>query len=257
MQNVALITGASSGIGKELARIHASKGGDVIITARRGPLLEALRRDLIEEFNVKVRVFEGDLSAEGAGQQLAEAIIEEGIEVDLLINNAGFGGLGEFADQPAERYQSMIAVNIAALTELTRAFLPGMIERGRGKILMVGSVAGFVPGPYQAVYFATKAYVLSLTEALAHELKDTPITVTCLAPGPVDTAFAKVAGSEHTEKKRANAEKVAKKGYNALMQGKLLCVSGFGMKMIARFWSHILPRKMIAGMVAGAQKPAK
>lgn len=259
MQNVALITGASSGIGKELAYLHASKGGDVVLTARRGPLLEAIRRDLVEKFNVQVRVFEGDLSAEGAGIQLAETIASEGIQIEYLINNAGFGGHGEFHTQPLERYHDMIAVNITALTDLTHAILPGMLERGSGRIMQVGSIAGFIPGPLQAVYYASKAYVLSLSEALAEELRDTPITVTCLSPGPVSTGFSKVAGTENTRNshKSLSAEVVAKVGYQAMMAGKVIAVPGFKMRFIAGVLTRLYSRKTIRKLSREAQEMKK
>lgn len=257
MKEVALITGASSGIGKDLAHIHAEKGGDLIIVARREKALLELKNELEQQHGVKVMVIAKDLVAPNACRDLFEEISNKGIKVDYLINNAGFGGQGVFHEQDSAYQQKMIDLNIKALTELTRLFLPGMVERNKGRILNVASTAGFVPGPLQAVYFATKAYVVSLSQALASEVNDTSVTVTALCPGATKTEFLENADLEDTMLVKSGLEtsrSVAEKGYKAMMKGKLVEITRISLKLTLEYAIHVMPRKMVLNTVKMSQK---
>ncbi|HBF21915.1 MAG: short-chain dehydrogenase [Owenweeksia sp.] len=257
MKNVALITGASSGIGKELARIHASKGGDLIIVARSRGKLEELKQELESQYSTQVMVIEKDLAQAGAGREVYDEVKEAGEQVDFLINNAGFGGVGKFHEREWQKDLDMINLNIVALTELTRCFLPDMVKRNRGKILNVSSTASLLPGPLQAVYYATKAYVTSFSNAIAEELHDTNITVTALMPGATETSFGSVSGMDKTEmfKDTANPETVAKDGYQAMLDGKLDVISG--VPFVPRMMLKMLPftpKKMMLSQVRKMQE---
>lgn len=234
--NLALITGASSGIGLELARIHAEKGGDLVLVARSEDKLEALKAELEAAHGVSVRVLARDLTEPGAPQAVYDAVRAAGLDISCLINNAGFGGRGKFHERAWAEDRAMIQLNIVALTELTRLFLPGLVARGRGQILNVSSTASFMPGPLQAVYFATKAYVTFFSNAIAEELRGTGVTVTNLMPGATETAFAKVADMERTGlfERAVSARSVAQDGYDGMVAGKLDVVSGltFGQRMM-------------------------
>ena len=186
----ALITGASAGIGEALAKRFASDHHGVILVARRKQKLEQLAYDLREIHGVQAHVFECDLSEPGAATALKARLDEADLEVEFLVNNAGLGQNGLFHELDASRMSAMLQVNVTALTELTRVFLPEMVARKRGRILNVGSVAGFQPGPRMAVYYATKAYVLSLTEALVEELRGSGVTITNLSPGATESEFS-------------------------------------------------------------------
>lgn len=248
MGTTALITGASSGIGREIARIHASKKGDLIIVARRKEELEALKSELETNYGVSVTVVVADLSQHGAAHQVYQAIKEKKISVDYLINNAGFGGHGKFHEQKWEIHESMVNVNITALTALTYLFIPDMVANKRGRILNIASTAGFLPGPLQAVYYASKAYVLSLSQALAEELSDTPITVTALCPGPVKTGFAEAAHLEGVEMLKGNvptAEDVAQIGYEAMLKGDLVKIDDLKLNILLNWILPFLPRGIV------------
>jgi short-subunit dehydrogenase len=199
MKKVALITGASSGIGKELAGIHAENGGDLVIVARGKEKLDALKVALEKKHKVKVAVIAKDLAAPNAAREIYDEITKSGIEIEFLINNAGFGALGKFHELELERQVNMINLNITALTVLTRLFLPEFVRKNKGKILNVSSTASFMPGPLQAVYYASKAYVTFLSNALAEELQGTKVTVTNLMPGATETEFGAVSGMDKTE----------------------------------------------------------
>ena len=257
MKSTALITGASSGIGKEFAHIHAEKGDDLIIVARSTDKLEALKAELEEKHSIKVSVFASDLSKPEAAKELFEAISEAKLQVDYLINNAGFGGHGKFHERDWAEDLAMIQLNMVTLTELTRLFLPQMVERNSGRILNVSSTASLLPGPLQAVYFATKAYVTSLSNALSEELRETNVTVTALLPGATATEFAKEAGMEKTGlfKKAFPARGVAENGYNAMMAGKLNVISGvtFGQRMMLA-GIPFTPKKMLLKQVRKMQE---
>ena len=192
----ALITGASGGIGYELAKLFAKDHHSLVLVARNGPRLKQVGDELQRQFGITVRTIALDLAAPTAPQALFEELRREGVDVDILVNNAGYGKFGEFAEVAIEESAGQVQLNIAALTSLTRLFLAPMLERGSGKIMNVASTAGFQPGPLMAVYYATKAYEISFSEALANELADKGITVTCLCPGATETGFAGGAGDD-------------------------------------------------------------
>jgi len=210
-----LITGASSGIGLELAKCFAADGCRLVLVARNTAALEKLAEELQLSHKIETRVLPADLSLPETPKRIFEELRSANITVDVLVNNAGFGLQGVFSELPLQRQTEMLRVNIAALTELTRLFLPDMIARRRGGILNVGSVAGFLPGPNMTVYFATKAFVLSFTEALAEELAGSGLTVSVLCPGPTATNFGRVARGERKPRIKAfrmSAEAVARFG---------------------------------------------
>ncbi|QDT56644.1 3-oxoacyl-[acyl-carrier-protein] reductase FabG [Caulifigura coniformis] len=247
-QERVLVTGASSGIGRELALQFAENRNNLVLVARSRDKLEALEFEVRTKYGVTAEIICADLSQEGQVRGVFEETERRGLQVDILVNNAGFGDMAHFWDVPAERYLQTIAVNVGALTQLTRLYLPGMMQRKKGRILNVASTASFQPGPNVAVYFATKAYVLSLSEALSIELRGTGVTVTCLAPGPTLTGFGDQAHMQHTPLFRfaiMEAEPVAKLGYNATMKGKPLVIPGFINKTLA-FSSRLWPRQWIA-----------
>jgi short-subunit dehydrogenase len=257
MPETALITGASSGIGLELARLFAADGSDLVLVARSQGKLEQLAAELSHAHGVNARVVAADLADRTAPRSIFNQLSSEGVQVDVLVNNAGFGAVGLFAELPLERHLDMIQVNVAALTHLTRLFLPSMIQRRRGGVFTVASMAGFEAGPYQAVYFATKAYDLLLTEALAEELKGTGVKVSCLAPGRTATGFAAVAGQETSLTFRAggmDAKTVARAGYRGFRNGKLLVIPGVQNKL-ALLVVRLSPRWTIRKAVKWLQKP--
>ncbi|HUB86456.1 MAG TPA: SDR family oxidoreductase [Verrucomicrobiae bacterium] len=247
-----LITGASSGIGLELARCFAAEyfGNDgcrMILVARNTQALENLADELNREYRIQTTVLTADLSLPETPKRIFSELQATNIHVDVLVNNAGFGLHGAFDELDLHRQMEMVQVNVAALTELTRLFLPGMIRSRRGGILNVGSVAGFVPGPNMAVYFATKAFVQSFSEALAGELSGTGVTVTALCPGPTATNFSQVARGQRTPKfqvPKMPAATVARYGYYAFRRGKVVAVPGFGNRFLI-FSTRIGPRSQI------------
>ena len=242
-----LLTGASSGIGLELGRIFARNKHDLILVARSKEKLEQLAREWSAELGVKVDVVALDLAKPGAADALA------GREIDILVNNAAFGLNGKFVDLDLRRQLEMIELNVTALTHLTGLFLPSMVKRGRGRILNVASTASFQPGPMMAVYYATKAYVLSLSEAIAEELRGTGVTVTALCPGPTATDFTRVAGMQNSKMHRrfaADAKSVAEKGYRALMKGRRILVPGLSNKLTAMS-VRFSPRGLVTRIVKG------
>lgn len=252
MKNVALITGASSGIGKELAAVHAERGGDLVLVARRLDKLEEVKSELEAKQSIKVTVIPKDLSQASAPQELFDEVAAAGIEVDHLINNAGFGGHGKFHEREWEQDLAMIQLNIVALSALTRLFLPGFVERNHGHVLNVSSTASLMPGPLQAVYFATKAYVTSFSNALSEELHDTKVTVTALLPGATETEFASTSGMDKTKlfDRTFPARSVAEDAYNAMLAGKLNIISGvtFAQKMMMRL-APLFPKKILLKQV--------
>lgn len=256
MKKVALITGASSGIGKDLALIHAEKGNDLVVVARREDQLQKLKSELEEKYNVTVRVIAKDLIAPNACQEIHDEIKKEGINIEYLINNAGFGGHGYFHEQDSEYQQDMIDLNIKALTKLSRLFLPWMVERNSGRILNVASTAGLIPGPLQATYFATKAYVVSLSQGIAGELMDTDVTVTALCPGAVRTEFAEQADLEDTSlfEKAASSRSVAEVGYKAMMKGKLIAINELSLSIQLQYLIPFIPKKMVLSMMKKIQE---
>jgi short-subunit dehydrogenase len=224
----ALVTGASTGIGKELALIHAEKGGDLVVVARNREKLEDLKSQLEKNYAVNVRVIVKDLGKPEAPKEIYDEISKAGIQVDYLINNAGFGGIGKFHERDWQQDLAMINLNIIALTALTRFFLPDFVDRNEGRILNVSSTASLMPGPLQAVYYASKAFVTSFSNAVAEELHDTKITVTALLPGATESEFGRISGMDKTKlfQKTASARKVAEDGYNGMLKGKLNVITG-------------------------------
>lgn len=256
MSKTALITGASSGIGKEFARYHAKQGGDVIITARRKESLEALKTELEAEHGVKAHVIAADIGQEKGVQTLIKAVEKAGLRVDILINNAGFGGHGLHIERPLGNELGMIDLNVKSLVTLTHVFANKMVEQGGGKILNVGSTAGFAPGPNQAVYFATKAFVNSYSQAVDHEMRPKGVSCTVLAPGYVETEFAKTANLEGTAMVKAGgatAESVAKHGYDAMMAGKLLTINDKRLSFTLNWIVPFLPRRMALKVIGDSQ----
>ncbi len=244
---VTLVTGASAGLGAEFARLCARRGEELVLVARRLERLEALAAEL----GGKAHVVAADLSAHDAPRRLMGEVEALGLHVDTLINNAGFGGGGPFSEQPLDRQIEMVDLNVRALTDLARRVLPGMLARRRGAILNVASIASFLPGPGSAVYFATKAYVLSLTEALHHELKGSGIRVSALCPGPTATEFGIAAGYEGKQlnRFRASARGVAEAGLQGLDLNRAVVVPGASNKATAQA-TRFLPRAAICRIVA-------
>ena len=248
-RNLALVTGASSGIGAELARELVRHGHDVVLTARRAPELEALAAEL-RAGGAIATVVPKDLSVPGAARELTHELDARGLRVDVLINNAGFGDVGAFAREDPDRIEAMLQLNVVALTNLTRAFLPGMIARGHGRVMLVSSTAAFQPGPNMATYCASKAYVLSLGEALARELRGTGVTLTTLCPGATHSGFATASGAESlplfTSKlvPKMSSASVARAGYDAMMRGKPVLITGIVNKAVA-LSSRVFPRAVV------------
>ena len=246
MRPVTLITGASAGLGAEFARQCARRGEELLLVARRRGLLETLAADL-----GNTHVIAADLSAPGAPQRLLEEVEGRGLAVATLINNAGFGLIGRFADLPLDRQRQMLDLNVAALTELTHLVLPAMKARRRGGILNLASTAAFQPGPGFAVYFASKAFVLSFTEALHQELKGTGIKVSALCPGPTSTEFGSVAGlsGDRFDRLSATASSVVAAGLRGLDRNRAVVVPGLTNKIGAQS-SRLLPRAAMRRIVA-------
>ncbi len=248
----ALITGASSGIGLELARCFAADyaanpGCRLVLTARNTAALETLAGELRRDHKIQVTVITADLVQSTAPQAIFDQLKAGGIEVDVLVNNAGFGLMGEFSRLPQPRQLEILQVNMTALTALTGLFLPGMILRRRGGVLNVGSVAGFQPGPNMAIYYATKAYVLSFTEALAEELRGSGLTVSVLCPGPTESNFGQVARAGRARKiqtPKMSARAVAEYGYRAYRQGRVISVPG-AMNKLLTLLVRIFPRSLV------------
>lgn len=243
---IALITGASSGIGKALAYEMAKKKFDVILVARNKERLEKIANDIHEKFGVSTTSYQQDLSLPGAANELHEKIVQDQFRIDVLVNNAGFGDHSPFVDANQDKLMNMIQLNIGALTELTHLLLPGMIERGYGKIMNVASVAAFMPGPLMSVYFATKAYVLHFSEALNNELQGTGVTVTTLCPGATKTEFQAAANTNESMMKGniPTAEDVAKFGLKAMLKGKPVAIHGFK-NWFMTFLVRITPRTFV------------
>ena len=256
MKKNALITGASSGIGKELAYIHAEKGGDLILVARSEDKLIQLKEELETKYQTTTHIIVKDLTSPNAAKEVYEEVKEAGLVVDYLINNAGFGGLGKFHERELASDIAMIQLNIVALTALTHFFLNDFVAKNSGKILNVSSTASLMAGPMQAVYFATKAYVTSFSNAITEELKDTNITITNLMPGATDTEFGKVSGMDKTAlfEKTVSARSVAEDGYEGMLAGKLDVISGltFSQKMMMSM-IPITPKKVLLSQVMKMQ----
>ncbi len=254
MRKTALITGASSGLGYEFVKLFAKDDYGLILVARNIERLEEIKREFKDS---EIIVIQKDLTKPNSVKELYSEIKEKGFNIDVLVNNAGFGLLGKFDKLDAGRQIDMIQLNVSALTELTLYVLQEMKQRKSGKILNVASTAAFQPGPLMAVYYATKAYVLSLSEALVEELRGTGITVTALCPGPTKTNFAKAANVEKTKMfaKVMEADIVAQLGYKALMRGQRVIITG-GMNRIGAYAAKFLPRGFIAKIAKAITKEA-
>jgi short-subunit dehydrogenase len=255
MAKTALITGASSGIGAELARLHAANGDNLILVARRIEKLEALKAELN---NVQVECISMDLTVENAAQKLFDEVSTRNIEIDYLINNAGFGGQGYFHERPWKDENNMMQLNMVTLAQLCHLFLPTMVKRDSGRILNIASSAGLIPGgPLQSMYFATKAFVVSLSNGIAGELKGSNVTITALCPGATETEFEKTAGLQDTDLfsgKIYSAKSVATDGFNAMMAGKRQKKTALGFMNSVNFkLMPFIPDGVILGMIKKMQ----
>jgi short-subunit dehydrogenase len=230
----ALVTGASAGLGAEFARLFAADGHDVVLVARRRENLDALARDLETKHGVRSTVIAADLTRPEAPEAIMKELGARDIAIEFLVNNAGFAMTGAFAEADRVRELGMLALNVTSVVHLTRLLLPAMVERRSGRILNVGSTAGFMPGPFMAAYYASKAFVNSFTQALAFELRGTGVTATVICPGPTATEFASVAGVEKSrlfEAGTMRAGEVAALAYRAMMQGRSVAIPGVRNKL--------------------------
>jgi short-subunit dehydrogenase len=245
---IALVTGASGGIGLELAKVLAREGYDLALVARSAKTLDDVATKIRSQYKREVSVIVEDVSAAGG----AERIFAKIPSAEILVNNAGFGLVGEFAKLDRAQQLNMVDLNIRALTELTHLYLPGMIQRGRGGILNVASTAAFQAGPWMTIYYATKAYVLAFTEGIAEELRGTGVFATALCPGPVVTSFQKRAGMEGSKMLKGplvmSADQVAEYGYRSLRAGKVIAIAGTGNALVA--WSNRLVPRSISRRLA-------
>ncbi len=260
LEKTALITGASSGIGYELATLFAQDGHSLILVARREDRLKAIQTELTEKFGVSIQIIPIDLTKPNASQQLFEKIQDQ--PISFLVNNAGFGNFDPFVHIKLEKDYQLLQLNIIALTELTKLCLPQMLKQKHGKILNVSSISAFQPGPYMATYFASKAYVLSFSQALAYELKGSGISVTCLCPGPTKTEFhakAKMQNSRIFQSQMMSAKKVAEIGYHAMLRGKRVVIPGLINKILI-FLTRFAPYRLattVSGFLIQNRRPKK
>jgi uncharacterized protein len=257
LKSYTLITGASGGIGRDLALLAAADDKNLLLVARSGDKLEELSIEILKNYKVEVILSVVDLStADGVNKLIAE-INSKNIQLDTLINNAGFGDFGDFAKADLAKNLEMIRLNISALTQLSHFALQGMLKEGKGHILNVASTAAFMPGPGMSVYYASKAYVLSFSEALTRELKGSGVTMTTLCPGPTDTGFAIAAGLGksllHKVLPAATSKEVAVAGYKAMLKGKAIVIPGFVNK-ISVLSPRFSPRSMVRNMMYGIHK---
>jgi len=259
MKRTVLITGASSGLGIEFAKIHAAKGDDLVLVARSKDKMNLLKAEIERKHNnVSVVVIGRDLSESNAPRTIYNELKAQKIQIDYLINNAGFGDYGLYAQSNWEKQLQMINLNVTALAYLTRLFLPDMIDNNYGKILNIGSVASFLPGPTMSVYFATKAFVLSFSEALANEVKGTGVTVTALCPGPTATGFKSNASLDNSNMFKGNIagpKEVAEFGYKAMIKGKSVAIQGL-MNRIMVGSVRFVPRTIVAVIARMKMKPS-
>ena len=258
MSDTALITGASSGLGREFARIHAARGGDVIITARREAELLALKAELEAAHSVTVHTIALDLGAPGGADALWDQVEAIGAPVDILINNAGFGGQGRFIDRDLAQDLAMIDLNVKALVTLSHHAARAMATRGQGKILQVSSTAAYVPGPLQATYYATKAFVSSFSMALDQEMRAAGVTSTALEPGLVDTGFVAAADLDGTplagpSTHAAKPADVARIGYEAMLKGKLRVINEAKRRIQLQWLIPFAPYRTVLKMIHGIQ----
>jgi len=244
----ALVTGASSGLGADFARRLGERGVNTVLVARREEPMQELSAELAERYRVQAVVVPMDLAEADAPRKLFDQLTADGVEIEILINNAGFGIYGDFVDITWEREREMLQLNIVTLTELTKRFLKPMVERGSGHVLQVASVAAYQPSPTYAAYSATKAYVLSFGEAVAHELRGTGVTMTVLSPGAVATEFLKVAGQRPQFAQRISmipSRAVTEAGVRAMLRGRASVVPGV-VNILAVLATRLLPRRLLA-----------
>jgi uncharacterized protein len=260
MKNTALITGASNGIGMELAIIHASKGDNLVLVARNKAKLDELKKDLETKFSVSVYTIGKDLSERNAAQSVFEETQAKNIQIDYLINNAGFGDFGMFVDSDWNKQEQMIDLNISTLTQLTYLYLKGMVARKSGKIMNVASTASFQSGPTMSVYYATKAYVLNFSEAVDNEVREHGVSVTALCPGATESGFQSAAAMEESRlvkgRKLPSAKEVAEYGYKAMMKGQVVAIHGF-MNWIMANSVRFTPRAIVVKMTRLIQDKSK
>lgn len=256
----ALITGASNGIGLELAKIHASKGGDLVLVARNKSKLDELKHELETKFNIKVYTIGKDLSAANAAKEVYDETSKQQIKIEYLINNAGFGDFGFFAETDWNKELQMINLNITTLTQFTKLYLQDMLKRKSGKIMNVASTAAFQSGPTMAVYYATKAYVLSFSEAVDNEVRDQGISITALCPGATESGFQAAAAMEESNlvkgRKLPGSKEVAEYGYAAMLKGKTVAIHGF-MNWIMANSVRFIPRSIVVKVTRKIQDKAK
>ncbi len=253
----ALITGAAGGIGREFSRIHAERGGDIVAVDLNAEGLEALKDELEVNYNIEVYTIVKNLTELTAPKEIYDELKDQGIEVNYLINNAGFGGVGNFHERTWEQDLAMIQVDVVALTGLTKFFMPDFIKRNEGKVLNVSSTVSLIPGPGQAVYFASKAFVTSLTRSIYGELHDSNVTITALLPGPTQTGFGAHSGMEKTSiyNKTASPADVAKDGYEAMLEGELEIISGVsGMQKLEFKLVPFVPKKKLIEKIRKGQE---
>ena len=248
IKNTALVTGASNGIGLELAKIHASRGGDLVLVARSRNVLEKIKKELEEKYKINVYIIVKDLSIINSAKEIYNETKKQAITINYLINSAGFGNFGMFVDTDWGTELEMINLNIITLTQLTKLYLKDMIKLKNGKIMNVASTAAFQSGPTMAVYYATKAYVLNFSEAVDNEVRDKGITITTLCPGPTKSNFQEIAKMENSslfkEKNLPTAKAVAEYGYSSMLKGKTVAIHGFKNWVMASS-VRFFPRQLI------------
>lgn len=253
----ALITGASGGIGLELARIFAREKYNLVLVARSRDALEKIATELQGQYGIATAVIAKDLSDPAAPEELFRDVQAQKLKIEVLVNNAGYGDFGPFAQADTKKLLDMIQLNVVALTHLTKLFLPEMEARGSGKILNVASTASFQPGPFMAVYYATKAFVLSLTEAVGNEVQSSGVSVTALCPGPTYSGFQKAAAMEESKMlegmKIMDSTTVAEAGYRALMKGRRIVIPGFRNRLLV-FSVRLSPRNVVTNLVRKIQE---
>jgi uncharacterized protein len=260
VKQTALITGASGGIGLELAREFAKDGYNLVLVARSKDKLEQIAQDFQKQYNITATVLAKDLSKPSAPDELYNELKTLGIQIDALVNNAGFGTYGKFVETPLDKELQAMQLNMVTLTHLSKLFSKDMVARKNGKILNIASTASFQPGPLMAVYYATKAYVLSFSEALANELEGTGVTVTVLCPGPTESGFQERAAMQDSKlvqksgmMRMMTSEEVAAQGYQATKRGQVVVIPGFANQM-GTLLPRFLPRKAVTGIIRSMQE---
>jgi uncharacterized protein len=256
MGKTALITGSSNGIGYELAKVHAEKGDNLVLVARRKDKLDELKKELEQKYKVSVHTIGRDLAVAGAAKEIYDEVIRKNIIVNYLVNNAGIGDYGLFASSDWNKQEKMINLNITCLVHLTRLFLPDMINQGSGKIMNLASTASFQPGPTMSVYFATKAFVLSFSEAINEEVREKGVTVTALCPGATHSGFQSVTSGRDSSYFEKNdfpgSREVAEYGYKAMMKGKAVAIHGIKNTVFATA-VRLIPRSVIVKLARKIQ----